>query len=567
MTVVPNADYLSNIEEPLVVASSSEVHWDDEADLVVVGFGGAGVAAALEGRDQGVDVLAVDRFEGGGATVLSGGVVYAGGTRHQRAAGFADSAEDMFNYLSLEESAVDPATLRAFCEGSNGDLEWLEGHGVPFSSEACLEKTSYPPDGKFLYYSGNEKVPAYAAYAKPAPRGHRVVGPGYSGGVYYSALKASALAKGVRFQAHSPARRLLVTEEGTVLGVEVTVIPPAEHVQHEKYFQAINPAKPFAAWRDEKRIEACGRFERRFKKRRRLRARLGVILAAGGFIYNLQMVQRHHALCGQNIRSLARFGSMGCDGSGIDLGRSVGGATALMETFFIGRIVAPPSAFLSGLLVDSEGRRFINEEAYSGFVGAEIARLSHDGRAWLILDRLGYSAALHQALFPGRGLRLFTLPSLLNMVFGGTRKAQSLDELSRRCQLNSGTLGEAVRQNNRVAAGEITDAFGKTNEHVRPISKAPFYAVNMDFGNKFQPTIVFTLGGLKVDEASGIVVRTDGVAVGGLYAAGRTAVGLCSKGYLSGMSLADTVFSGRRAARSAVQMRSVGETHPTAVSH
>ena len=63
-------------------------HWDDAADLVVVGFGGAGVAAALEAAEHGVSVLALDRYEGGGSSAANGGVYYAGGgTRIQREAG------------------------------------------------------------------------------------------------------------------------------------------------------------------------------------------------------------------------------------------------------------------------------------------------------------------------------------------------------------------------------------------------------------------------------------------------------------------------------------------------
>jgi 3-oxo-5alpha-steroid 4-dehydrogenase len=74
----------------------------------------------------------------------------------------------------------------------------------------------------------------------------------------------------------------------------------------------------------------------------------------------------------------------------------------------------------------------------------------------------------------------------------------------------------------------------------------------MSINNRFIATMTMTLGGLKVDEATGAVRRADGAAIPGLYAAGRTAVGLCSKGYLSGMSIADTVFSGRRAVRAAL---------------
>jgi 3-oxo-5alpha-steroid 4-dehydrogenase len=60
-----------------------------------------------------------------------------------------------------------------------------------------------------------------------------------------------------------------------------------------------------------------------------------------------------------------------------------------------------------------------------------------------------------------------------------------------------------------------------------------------------------TFGGLVVDEETGLVKRADDTAIQGLYAAGRTAVGIASGSYVSGLSLADCVFSGRRAGRHA----------------
>ena len=88
--------------------------WDIQADVVVVGFGAAGACAALEAAGRGADVIVLDRFTGGGATALSGGVVYAGGgTAQQREAGVPDSPEAMLGYLTLEVGdAVSPATLR-----------------------------------------------------------------------------------------------------------------------------------------------------------------------------------------------------------------------------------------------------------------------------------------------------------------------------------------------------------------------------------------------------------------------------------------------------------------------
>lgn len=83
---------------------------DVEADVVVVGFGAAGACAALEAAAAGCSVLVLDRFGGGGATALSGGVLYAGGgTPQQHAAGVTDSPEAMFAYLLTEVGDAVPA--------------------------------------------------------------------------------------------------------------------------------------------------------------------------------------------------------------------------------------------------------------------------------------------------------------------------------------------------------------------------------------------------------------------------------------------------------------------------
>jgi 3-oxo-5alpha-steroid 4-dehydrogenase len=194
------------------------VDWDIEADVVVVGFGAAGACAALEAAAQARSVVVLDRFTGGGATALSGGIVYAGGgTPQQRAAGVTDTAAAMFGYLGTEVGDVVPAeTLRQFCEGSVTMLGWLEGHGVPFEGSLCPDKTSYPTNRHYLY-SGSE-LSARAA-APPAPRGHRTRGRGTSGGLLYARLAAAVRKAGVRVAVQARAVRL-ITADGRVTGVE-----------------------------------------------------------------------------------------------------------------------------------------------------------------------------------------------------------------------------------------------------------------------------------------------------------------------------------------------------------
>ncbi len=84
---------------------------------------------------------------------------------------------------------------------------------------------------------------------------------------------------------------------------------------------------------------------------------------------------------------------------------------------------------------------------------------------------------------------------------------------------------------------------------MRPIETGPFYAMDLSLDSRFLPISTMSVGGLRVDEASGLVLDRESHPIPGLYAAGRTAVGVASQTYVSGLSYADCIFSGRRAAR------------------
>ena len=107
---------------------------------------------------------------------------------------------------------------------------------------------------------------------------------------------------------------------------------------------------------------------------------------------------------------------------------------------------------------------------------------------------------------------------------------------------------------NTVASNGDLDPLGKAKKYLRPQDRPPFYAVDCSLDSRSGvPGVMMSLGGLVVDEETGEVQRADGSSIAGLYAAGRNAVGICSERYVSGLSLADCVFSGRRAGRHAAQ--------------
>jgi 3-oxo-5alpha-steroid 4-dehydrogenase len=537
------------IEAPFVVEDVSAAKWDDETDIVIVGFGAAGASAALQAREGGADVIVLDRFGGGGASAFSGGVIYAGGgTSIQRGAGISDTPEEMAKYLAMEVGdAARPETIQRYAEESRETLEWLMRHGVPYDSTFYREKTVYPPEGYFLQYSGNEKVPEYACTAKPAARGHRAVGKGFTGYVMFGALKNTAKEMGVRILTHSPVTRLLIDREGQVIGVEATVLPTSAHARHAKLYGRVKPATPFNAATAARSARAARALEETKGQRRLIRARRGVVLSTGDFAHNMEMLRQYAPFLARNIQALMRMSSLGCNGSGIRLGMSVGAAATGLDRMYVGRNMAPPASFIHGVMVNARGTRFVNEAAYNSIVGRAILS-QPGGAAWLILTRRDYRKAIREGLFSGWNVfRFFGAPAILNILFGGTKHAPGIEVLARKCGMDLATLSATVDRYNQTIGGN--DDFGKLAENKIPVVDKGYYAINFSIPNKFAFTQIFTMGGLAVDEVTGEVLRSDGSPVIGLYAAGRTAYGLCSNNYVSGLSLGDCVFSGRRAAR------------------
>ena len=127
------------------------------------------------------------------------------------------------------------------------------------------------------------------------------------------------------------------------------------------------------------------------------------------------------------------------------------------------------------------------------------------------------------------------------------RKGDNPDRLATACGMQAGELSGALRAHNAGARGDAPDPFGKSEGSRQVLDKGPFYACDISVGNPIFPLGALTLGGLKVDESNGAVLDAQGQPIAGLFSAGRTAIGVASHLYISGLSLADCVFSGRRA--------------------
>jgi 3-oxo-5alpha-steroid 4-dehydrogenase len=536
-------------EPPLVLTKTDGEAWDDEADVVVVGFGGAGACAALEANTNGARVLVLDRFHGGGATAISGGVFYAGGGTHiQSEAGVTDDADEMFRYLSLEvQGVVSEETLRDFCDKSVDNLTWLEEHGVPFEASLCPYKTSYPTDDYYLYYSGNEGFTPYKEAAKPAPRGHRAKGAGLPGESFYEPLRESAHRAGIQVEYETRVTRLVIDSKNRVLGVEYRQIQKGLWSQlYRKLHQAGIAIVKYNPKLAAKLRERCFRIEAEHSVLKRVRAANGVVLAAGGFIYNRQMVKE----IAPKYRTGMPLGTPADNGSGILLGQSVGGKTDLMDRISAWRFINPPEAFAKGMIINQQGERYINEFRYGAAVGEAMVE-ENDGVAILVINGELKKIAREQCK-PGKAQWFQRAPALLNLWFN-SKEAKSVEELAKVAKVPVDALRRTLDEYNDAADGKTADRFHKDTDKMHAMRNGPYFAINAGIKSKRFPCPTLTLGGLVVDERTGQVKGEDGGVIPGLYAAGRNAVGVCSRQYVSGLSIADCVYSGRRAGGAAAR--------------
>ena len=549
-----NEKWFSDIEAPQIVNDPNLISWNDESDLVIVGLGGAGIAAANEALDQDHSVIAIDKTSGGGATARSGGIFYAGGgTPIQKEAGIEDTPDNMFNYLIQETgNIVKKTTLRKFCKTSPENTQWLMDNGVQFNSSYYETKTSYPGAGYFLYHSDNSLVPTYIEKALPAPRGHRGYeeGPfkpiGVGGTIFYP-LKKSAITKGLKVFPRTEARSLVITAEGRVIGIKALMLPSGKiSDKHKKimskaeFFQMLIPQNmPGASI-----FQIIGKFyvnraqkiERNYREVIYIKANKGVCLSAGGFIFNREMIQEY----APNYIDGMPLGTSHDTGSGIRLGQSVGGKTDHMNRVTAWRMINPPMAFANGLVVNKNGIRFGNEMVYGATLGDAICE-DHNGKAYLILDKELFAKAKKQAA----SSLPFQRDSARVLMYFNAKKRNTIEKLAKIYNLPSKNLSNAIDKYNIAAKGNTNCEFGKSSKDMKEI-KPPYYIMDISINSTMAPLPCLTLGGLVVNEETGEVLDQANNEIPGLYAAGRTAVGVCSNIYVSGLSVADCIFSGRR---------------------
>lgn len=472
------------------LAANDVESWDIEVDVLIAGSGAAGTSAAIEARRAGAETLVLEKLlKLGGSSALSGGVIYlGGGTPIQKACGFEDSAEAMYDYI-VAASALHPDLdkIALYCEQSLEHFDWLVAQGVPFKAEFTDETKEMPASEASLYYSGSELAWPYRDMARPAPRGHLPSQPGWTGGQrLMKELIASAQKLGVRYLTEASGEHLIQAQDGRVLGMLIS---------HQG-------------------------------KLRRIRARRGVVLACGGFIHNREMVKRYAP---ELYECSVPWGNMGDLGEGILMGMGAGGVPLRMNHGFAVLPLYDPAHVVKGIAVNRFGQRFVPEEGYHAFLGHQIS-YHQGGIAWLITDvdsQYGYE-----------DYRVVEVA-----------RADSIAALEAKLDLPAEALVQTVGYFNKYAARGEDPLFHKHPDFLAPLIKPPFVAYDLGTSNAF--IAAHTFGGLHTSVDSQ-VLDLRGEPIAGLYAAGRTSASLPTSPYIaSGISVGDCTFFGRVAGRHA----------------
>ncbi len=474
---------MSNEVSPLHLADVTS--FDVTTDVLVVGFGAAGTCATHAAREAGAEVLVAERTSGpGGAAALSEGIVYlGGGTPVQQACGFEDSVDNLTRYL-LAACGPDPdaAKVAAYAEASTDHFDWLVSRGVEYDARLDEATQMAPAGTEGLVWSGGENAWPFNEIAVPAPRGHLAKTRRSTGSLLMRTLAGAAVSAGPTVSYDTRVERLIV-DDGRVVGAVAS----------------------------------------RFGEPLVIRSRRGVVLTAGGFIWNDEMLRRWAP---KLLLGTFKVGTEADDGSGIEMGRAVGARVKHMQAGEVSLPIIPPRQLVQGIIVDGTGQRFINEDTYMGRVG-QAALYERNATCFLVIDEAGYR------------------PNWMGLEASWV--CETVGELEAEMGLAAGSLESTLALYNRHAEEGLDPVFHKGPGDVRPLNP-PLGAFDLRRGAA--PYAPFTLGGLETT-VSGEVLDLAGAPIPGLFAAGRTTSGICAFGYASGLSIGDSTLFGRFAGRAA----------------
>jgi urocanate reductase len=472
-------------------STTASATWDKEADIVIVGAGGAAVVTAIEALAKGVSVIMLEKAAAaGGNTINSSGVIQAAGTKFQKE--FTkfqdDTPEKHFQYWNLAgEGIAEEVKVKALAENAPGCVDWLVAQGITYINVYGVAPIPYVDS-------------QYMADRIHVPGGGENGVSGW-GKFHMDTLLANATKAGAELLTETPAKKLITDGDKGVVGVIA---------------------------------ESGG-------KEIRIKAKKAVVLAAGGFDQNKEMAQKFSPHQLWALETGVSYTVPTNTGDAIRMGMEIGadlagmGGTIGLPTTNVGIApTLPGNPEVTGIMVNKNGQRFVAECNHYGYVMRMVfAQESH--LAWQVWDQ----TAMDLGGAVVSGISMMSADMAKEIADGKVVKSDTVRGLAEALGVNADNLEAAVNKwNADMAAGGKDLAWGKTFG-LKPMDKGPYYATKVVEYN------LGAIGGLRVNDKLQ-VLDTEGAVIPHLYAGGQTAGGWMGPYYPgTGTGVITTVYTGR----------------------
>ena len=504
-------DYKTAVENDATAEDSTV-----DADVVVVGAGGAGMTAAITAAAEGKSVVILEsQSMVGGNSVRATGGMNAGKTVYQDENEFGESAgvektlktaaekyadnetitalaktvseqwaayqanpTGYFDSVELMELDTmiggkginDPELVETLCANSADAIDWLDEHGITLHNVSSFGGASVKRIHRPVNAEG--KTVSVGSYMIPL-------------------LEENCEKAGVKMMLDTTATEILTDANGAAVGVKATGASGETVTVNAK----------------------------------------AVVLATGGFGANLDMVVKYKP----ELKGFMTTNAPGIQGQGIEMAEAIGAATVDMDQIQIHPTVEANTAALiteglrgdGAVLINEEGQRFIDEVGTRDVVSAaEIAQTG--SYSWLVVDQAMADAS---SVIQGYIKKGYT-------VTGAT-----YEELGKAMGVDAAAFAETMEKWNGYVEAKNDPDFGRTS-FANPLNTAPYYAVKVTAG------VHHTMGGLKIN-ANTEVLNEKGEVIPGLFAAGEVTGGVHGANRLGGNAVADFTVFGRIAGAAA----------------
>ena len=504
-------DYKTAVEKDAAAEDSTV-----DADVVVVGAGGAGMTAAITAAAEGKSVVILEsQSMVGGNSVRATGGMNAGKTVYQDENEFGESAgvektlktaaekyadnetitalaktvseqwaayqanpTGYFDSVELMELDTmiggkginDPELVETLCANSADAIDWLDEHGITLHNVSSFGGASVKRIHRPVNAEG--KTVSVGSYMIPL-------------------LQENCEKAGVKMMLDTTATEILTDANGAAVGVKATGASGETVTVNAK----------------------------------------AVVLATGGFGANLNMVVKYKP----ELKGFMTTNAPGIQGQGIEMAQAIGAATVDMDQIQIHPTVEANTAALiteglrgdGAILINEEGQRFIDEVGTRDVVSAaEIAQTG--SYSWLVVDQAMADAS---SVIQGYIKKGYT-------VTGAT-----YEELGKAMGVDAAAFAETMEKWNGYVEAKNDPDFGRTS-FANPLNAAPYYAVKVTAG------VHHTMGGLKIN-ANTEVLNEKGEVIPGLFAAGEVTGGVHGANRLGGNAVADFTVFGRIAGAAA----------------